>query len=87
MSLKSRRLQFLVRELYRAPGNSYRLAKGMASPDSEIIIASKMTEGRIFIDGSKTCYEFPFGVRANIRAADHNLRIFLSKQQLEQRST
>ena len=87
MSLKSRRLQFLVRELYRAPGNSYRLAKGMASPDSEIIIASKMTEGRIFIDGSKTCYEFPFGVRANIRAADHNLRIFLSKQQLKQRST
>ncbi len=74
----SRRIQFLVRELYREPKRSYSLTRGFIEADDEIIVASKMAAGELYIDGAKTRYEFQFGARARISAAEHGLKIFLN---------
>ncbi len=78
MPLGSKRIQYLVRELYREPKRSYALTRGLIEADDEITIASKMVAGEMYIDGAKTKYEFPFGTRARISAAEHGLKIFLN---------
>lgn len=78
MSLGSKRIQYLVRELYREPKRSYALTRGFIEGDDEITIASKMAAGEMYIDGAKTRYEFPFGTRARISAAELGLKIFLN---------
>ncbi len=77
MPLGSRRIQFLVRELYREPKRAYQLTRGFVEPDEEIVIASKMAKGELYIDGARTFYEFPFGTRARIERAPTGLRLFL----------
>jgi NAD+ kinase len=78
MPKRSRRLQYLVRELYREPGRCYQLTRGFIRPGEEIIVASKMPQAHLYLDGAKTAYPFPFGARAAIRVADCGLRIFLT---------
>lgn len=77
MNLRSHQIQYLIRELYREPNREYELTRGLLAPEAEITVASKMPEGRLYIDGARTAYEFPFGARARIRAAEKVLRIFL----------
>lgn len=77
MSLRSREIQFLARELYREPGREYELTRGFVPPDSGITIASKMPDGRLYIDGARTQYLFPFGARAHIEIAEKSLKLFL----------
>lgn len=77
MSLRSRDIQFLVRELYREADREYELARGLLPPDSGVTIASKMPDGRLYIDGARTQYLFPFGARAHIEIAEKNLKLFL----------
>ncbi len=77
MSLRSRDIQFLARELYREPDREYELARGFVPPDSGLTIASKMVDGRLYIDGARTQYLFPFGARAHIEIAEKSLRLFL----------
>ncbi|MDX2043513.1 MAG: hypothetical protein SF097_20010 [Acidobacteriota bacterium] len=78
MPLGSKRIQYLVRELYREPKRSYSLTRGFIEADDEIIVASKMAAGEMYIDGAKTRYDFPFGARARISAAEFGLKIFLN---------
>jgi NAD+ kinase len=77
MPLGSRRMQFMVRELYREPNRSYSLVRGFVEPDQDIVIASKMGDGELYIDGARTLYAFPFGTRAQITIAENSLRLFL----------
>jgi NAD+ kinase len=77
MPLHSRHLQYLVRELYREPGREYELARGLLPPESPLTIASKMPDGRLYIDGARTAYLFPFGARAQIAIAAQSLKLFL----------
>lgn len=77
MPLGSKRIQYLVRELYREPKRSYALTRGFIEAGEAITIASKMAAGEMYIDGAKTRYEFPFGTRARISVAEHSLKIFL----------
>ena len=74
MPLTSRRMQYLVRELYLEEGRSYNLARGLLSPEEEILIASKMPEAKLYIDGSRTCYSLAFGTRARIKIAEQSLK-------------
>ncbi|MFN0112814.1 MAG: hypothetical protein ACKVZH_28475 [Blastocatellia bacterium] len=78
MPLGSKRIQYLVRELYREPKRKYSLTRGFIEADDEITVASKMSAGELYIDGAKTRYAFPFGARARISAAEHGLKIFLN---------
>jgi NAD+ kinase len=73
----SRRMQYLIRELYREPGGDYKLTRGLLKENAEIEVASKMPEGELYIDGSRTKYRFQFGMRASIKLAELDLRIFL----------
>jgi NAD+ kinase len=77
MPLRSRHIQFLARELYREPDRIYKLTRGLAPPDSGVMIASKMPDGRLFIDGARAQYPFPFGTRARIEIAQESLKLFL----------
>jgi NAD+ kinase len=77
MALRSRDIQYLVRELYREPQREYQLTRGFVSKNSGLTIASKMPDGRLYIDGARTTYLFPFGTRAHIEIAEKNLKLFL----------
>ena len=52
MPLRSRRLQYLVREPYIADGPAYRLGKGLVVPGAHVELTSKTRQGRLYIDGS-----------------------------------
>ncbi|MEP7340640.1 MAG: NAD(+)/NADH kinase [Acidobacteriota bacterium] len=73
----SRRIQYLVRELYREGDQSYGFTRGFVETGEIIHIASKMAQAELYIDGARTLYPFPFGTRAQIQIAEHNLRLFL----------
>jgi len=49
----SQKIQFVIREPYRGVDNKYRLVKGMVPPGEELKITSRMTKGRIFLDGTQ----------------------------------
>jgi len=77
MPQRSRRMQYLIRELYRERGRDYKLTRGMLDKSGEMLIASKMPEGELYIDGSRTRYRFQFGMRARIKLAESDLKIFI----------
>ncbi|HYE75610.1 MAG TPA: NAD(+)/NADH kinase [Blastocatellia bacterium] len=79
MPLLSRRIQYLVREPYREHGRDYQVRRGFVDPGESILIASKMQQGWLYIDGARTAYRFPFGARALLSAAPFDLKIFLSR--------
>ena len=76
LPLRSRRLQFRARELYRRAGAGFSLASGFLLPGSELVIESQMDSGFLYIDGSRVSYPFPFGARAEIRALPEPLLLF-----------
>jgi NAD+ kinase len=76
MPLRSRRLQFRARELYRAPGRIYEMASGFVAPDESLLVESRMEDGWLFIDGARTSYRFPFGAKAEMSLAPASLRLF-----------
>jgi len=77
MPLRSRHIQFLVRELYYEPDREYELTRGLVPPDSGVTVASKMPDGRLYIDGARAQYLFPFGARMHIEIAQESLKLFL----------
>ena len=76
MPLRSRRLQFRARELYREAGGPGNLASGYLPPGSELAVESAMEQGFLFLDGSRRATPFPFGARAVFRAAPEPLLLF-----------
>lgn len=76
MPLRSRRLQFRARELYRRAGSGFPLASGFLAPGAELAVESQMDSGSLYIDGSRVSYPFPFGARAEIRALPEPLLLF-----------
>jgi NAD+ kinase len=77
MARGSRRLQYLIRELYRERDRDYKLTGGLLGEGERVVIASKMPEGELYLDGSRTMYPFQFGMRATIKLAESDLRIFI----------
>ena len=76
MPLRSRRLQYRVRELYREPARRYRLAAGFVAAGHSLVVDSKMESGFVFIDGARTAYRFGFGARLEVRVSERPLRLF-----------
>lgn len=83
MPLRSARIQYLVRELYRevhgGHRRDYKLARGFFGPAESLTIASKMPAGWLYVDGARTAYRFPFGARATLKAAESKLKLFLNR--------
>lgn len=76
MPLRSRRLQFRARELYREAGGPFNLASGFLRPGSELAVESAMEQGFLFLDGARRATPFPFGARAIFGAASEPLLLF-----------
>lgn len=55
MPLRSRRLQYLVREPYRGPDgrDSMRIVKGFIPPEKTLTVESRMADGRVYPDGGR----------------------------------
>ncbi len=79
MPTGSRRFQYRVRELYREPGRSYRLAAGFVDGDEALVVTSAMSEGRIFLDGSRREIALPFGATARVTRSPDDLRLFVPR--------
>lgn len=77
LPLRSQRIQYLIRELYREPNREYQLVHGFIEPGRSITVASKMPDGDLYIDGARTIYPFHFGARVTIQIADHPLKMFI----------
>jgi NAD+ kinase len=75
---QSRRIQFLVREPYLGvPGRAaFRLLRGFLDPRQRMVFASKMDEGKIFVDGPHISRPFGFGERLSVGLSDHPLRVY-----------
>ena len=77
MPTGSRRFQYRVRELYREPGRTYRLAAGFVDGDEALTVTSAMSEGCIFLDGSRSEIAFPFGATARVTRSPDDLLAFV----------
>ena len=71
----SQKIQFVVREPYRGVDNKYRLVKGMVAPGEDLRIASRMTKGRIFLDGTQKVHVVGIGDRVRMRLSDEPLTL------------
>jgi len=71
----SQKIQFVVREPYRGVDNKYRLVKGMVPPGEALRIASRMTKGRIFLDGTQKVYSIGIGDRIRMTLSDEPLTL------------
>jgi NAD+ kinase len=71
----SQRIQFVIREPYRGVDNKYRLVKGMVPPGEDLRITSRMTKGRIFLDGTQKVYSIGIGDRIRMTLSDEPLTL------------
>jgi NAD+ kinase len=76
MPLRSRRMQYRVRELYREPGRRYALTGGVLPEGAGIVVESRMPEGRVYVDGARIAFDFPFGSRLVARIDRVPLALF-----------
>ena len=66
LPIGSQKLQFVVREPYRGVDNKYDLIKGLVSPGDSLAITSRMTKGRIFLDGTQKVHAVRIGDRIEL---------------------
>lgn len=66
LPIGSQKLQFVVREPYRGVDNKYDLIKGLVSPGESLAITSRMTKGRIFLDGTQKVHAVRIGDRIEL---------------------
>jgi NAD+ kinase len=83
LSIGSRRLQFVIREPYRGLNNKYRLVKGLVSPGEDIQITSRMTRGKIFLDGTQKVHEVGIGDRIRMSLSDEPLTLLGLKRRAD----
>jgi len=86
LPIGSQKIQFVVREPYRGVDNKYRLIKGMVSRGAALEIASRMTKGRIFLDGTQKVYSVGIGDRVRMALSDEPLTL-LGLQRLTEGSS
>lgn len=61
LPIQSKKLQFVVRELYGF-NNPSRIRHGIINPDEYLEIRSTTIDGAVYVDGQATEYHIPFGV-------------------------
>jgi len=85
MPLRSRQLQYLVREPYSADRCPYRLRKGIVKPETPLEIMSKTRRGRLFMDGPHVRFSLGLGDVLTISTAAEPLRVLGLDTQRRQR--
>jgi NAD+ kinase len=74
LPLRSRKLQYLVREPYFGDRHSYRFLRGMIAPGPPLRILSRMRRGRVFMDGPHLRFPFDLGDILTVTTAAMPLR-------------
>jgi NAD+ kinase len=75
LPLGSPDLQFVVREPYTPEGEDLKLVRGFVSRSSELLVRSKIREGRLFIDGPHESVEIEMGDRLVFRRSPESLTV------------
>jgi NAD+ kinase len=75
LPIDSKSLQYVVREPYLRPEGSYRLTRGLVEAGDELVIRSKVREGRVFLDGPHHSHDVRMGARLVMRKSDEPLSL------------
>jgi len=75
LPIGSQKIQFVVREPYRGVDHKYRLTKGMFARGDALEISSRMTMGRIFLDGTQKVYPVGIGDRIRMTLSEEPLTL------------
>jgi NAD+ kinase len=75
LPLASRKLQFVVREPYRADGHALDVTLGLADEDQVLEIKSKMRSARVFLDGDHIVHDVTIGDVVTMTRSDEPLTV------------
>jgi NAD+ kinase len=73
MALRSRMLQYVVREPYTPPGEVYAHAKGFVHPGDSLRVRSKMRDARLYADGSRTAVSVEMGQVVEFKTTEESI--------------
>ena len=79
----SQKIQFVVREPYRGVDHRYELIKGLVSPGDALEITSRMTKGRLFLDGTQKVHAVHIGDRIRMSLSDEPLTLLGLKRRAD----
>ena len=75
LPLRSKKLQYVIREPYQPGETRYRLAKGLVGPEDALTIKSKIRDGRLFFDGAQKVLEIDVGAEIVMRRSPEPLQL------------
>ena len=75
LPIKSRKIQWVAREPYRAGDVTLAHAKGMVRAGESLALKSKIREGRIFFDGAQKVLKVDIGSEILLRRSDESLTL------------
>lgn len=75
LALQSKKLQYVVRELYAPEDTRFELEKGFVRPGDELCIKSKIRNGRIYVDGAQKVTTIDIGDELRFRLSDEPLTL------------
>jgi NAD+ kinase len=75
LPLRSRKLQYLVREPYNGDRCRYRLRQGIIGPETLLAVTSRTRRGRLFIDGPHLHFFLGLGDVLTVTTAATPLRV------------
>jgi NAD+ kinase len=75
-SMRSRRLEYLVREPYSPEGRKYKLTCGMIKPGGELHLLAERN-AMIFIDGPRITFPIREGESLKVRLSSHTVKAYI----------
>lgn len=75
LPIRSRALQFVVREPYAVQAQPLSLARGLVRPGQTLHIESHIRAGRLFVDGTHEMHEVPMASHIALRLSDEPLTL------------
>jgi NAD+ kinase len=75
LPLGSRKLQYVVREPYRASGHELAMTLGLVDEGQTLQIKNKMRQARVFLDGDHIVHEATIGDVVSMRRSDEPLTV------------
>lgn len=86
LPLDDGRMQMRVREAFHLEGAPYQLVDEVFDPEEEVVVVSKMREGRIFLDGPHARLPFPAGAELRLSANGRPLNLVVTEGMRRRRS-
>ena len=75
LPLASKRIQYVVRELYHPIGTRRHFGLGLLGPDDLLTLRSKIRDGRVFIDGLRIVHSVTTGDALVMRRSDETVTL------------